>query len=833
MSNKSKKKLTLGLAVSDFSDDYQIAIRNGIVEQAQLRNCNLVSYWGGMINAHELTEREKNSIYKMIHPEKIDGIILLSGPLSIEIYEIELVDFFKDITNAPQVSVGIKLPGMPSLVIDNSTGVRDVVEHLITEHNYQDIAFVKGPELNEEATARFNAYKATLLKYGLSVQDEFICDGDFSDDAGENAVREFYDIRKISPDAIVCVDDNTALHVITSLEKRGLKVPTDVAVTGFDNIEASLFSNPPLTTISQPLFELGANAVDILIAKIEQYPVPESLVLNTHVIYRRSCGCSSAKSFNKKTETSTVKQLQSIENGVIVSTDGLIDELVNLFFKRYYNSCLYPYIYIALDKLLGALEKTIKEENGKYFFTEIDTILSESTNKGIDISIWEVVINTLVSNISLQGNGSQESFFNDLRLGIVTDFSQFEVNHFGQKNLQLKKQLESIYQVDDAMTTNFNEQIIKHRLETILQCLNVKGFQLSYFHYSSNEARLHYTYTSQSESIENHSFYFQSREIIPEQVELVGDIYNINVIPIVFKDILAGFMTLEIEKTDAILFEVLVSTIVNTLTEARLVNEIRDYTTALEKDLEFANQKSKLNEIRADAILENHPDPVFSIDKNGGVHWANKNCRSIFEYDVCGKNFKDLVHYSCQDTFLEKKDLVVETNIKTDFECLLSFSENTSQWFYITLFKPFPKSNKLTIITRDISELKNSKKALQKAVNTAFEYEDKLRQTESCESTLSNIGSILGTLHSDVELKKVSTEEYIQASRVLESYFHEQHSDDSSVYQAFKMVLKYIEKVQSSENILSVELKRIMKKITMINGIIDTQYPTNNDDPFT
>ena len=182
---------------------------------------------------------------------------------------------------------------MTSLLIDGDTALREGVRHLVEVHDYRRIAFLAGPAGNPEAQARLRVYRGTLAGYDLAPPDELIAPGDFKYEAGVDAVAILLDQRGVAFDAIVVANDQMALGVIDALRARGVRVPRDIAIIGFDDIQESRYTAPPLTTIRQPLRQQGRLAIETLLRRLSGEPVPDVLTLPTELVIRRSCGCYS------------------------------------------------------------------------------------------------------------------------------------------------------------------------------------------------------------------------------------------------------------------------------------------------------------------------------------------------------------------------------------------------------------------------------------------------------------------------------------------------------------------------------------------------------------
>jgi LacI family transcriptional regulator len=173
---------------------------------------------------------------------------------------------------------------------DNTTGMTALTRHLTGQHRYRRLCFVAGPADAPDAAERRLAFERAVAASPGSVISQVI-EGDFSEDSGVTAARTLL-ARQARPQAVVCANDQMAIGVLRELQRAGVRVPADLAVTGFDDVHASRVIDPPLTTVSQPLRELGSRATYRLLARIEDPALPpDATVLPTQVVIRASCGC--------------------------------------------------------------------------------------------------------------------------------------------------------------------------------------------------------------------------------------------------------------------------------------------------------------------------------------------------------------------------------------------------------------------------------------------------------------------------------------------------------------------------------------------------------------
>lgn len=293
-SMSSDKRKTIAFCTSNLTSKLSRDIWAGIQKAALKENIHTVCYTGELLfpEKYKTNQSCANIVYKFIAPDKVDGLILYSGDIGELVTTERLLEFCTQFEGIPTVAVSREIPGIPTVKIDNYAGMYEVVKHLITVHSYKEIAFIKGPENNPEAMERFFAYCDALNDHGLSVNDRYLANGEFSRESGVAGVSLLLDSRQVSIDAIVCVDDETAVGVHEALQHRNIAVPKDIAIVGFDNDIVSGVLESPLTTVEQPVFFEGERALETVVQMLEgEFPSLQQ-ILPAELVIRNSCGCS-------------------------------------------------------------------------------------------------------------------------------------------------------------------------------------------------------------------------------------------------------------------------------------------------------------------------------------------------------------------------------------------------------------------------------------------------------------------------------------------------------------------------------------------------------------
>jgi LacI family transcriptional regulator len=169
--------------------------------------------------------------------------------------------------------------------------MRALVRHLVHDHGYRTIGYVSGRSDSPDNRARASVFEAEAVTAGAEILNGHEWQGDYSAAGGAKVITSLLESGRRLPRAIVCANDQTALGVMHALARNGVNVPDKVAVTGFDDVPVARHLHPPLTTVRQPMLELGATAFDVLYSRITAGKGEAEVVLPVQLVLRQSCGC--------------------------------------------------------------------------------------------------------------------------------------------------------------------------------------------------------------------------------------------------------------------------------------------------------------------------------------------------------------------------------------------------------------------------------------------------------------------------------------------------------------------------------------------------------------
>lgn len=163
------------------------------------------------------------------------------------------------------------------VTVSNTEAMAELTRHVLAQVGDGALAFLAGPEDSPDGAQRWDGFAAAVTEAGRSLDDVTLVRGDFTRASGRRAAEEI--LAQTTPAALVAANDQMALGALEVFRSSGLRVPDDVVVTGFDGIEAATLSRPPLTTIRQPMIDLGRAAVQVLARRLE-HPDAEPLVVH-------------------------------------------------------------------------------------------------------------------------------------------------------------------------------------------------------------------------------------------------------------------------------------------------------------------------------------------------------------------------------------------------------------------------------------------------------------------------------------------------------------------------------------------------------------------------
>ncbi len=275
---KTKRTNTLGMLIPDITNPFFAEIARGVEDAANKNNFNVI-----LCNTDDKLKKERTYL-EILRGKRVDGLILGTAHIRDKsILELEKKKF-------PYILVSRNIEGLDKncVIVDDVAGGIIVTEYLI-KLGHRRIAHITGPLKTRSALNRLKGYKLALKKYEIEYRDELAGQGDFRIKGGYQVMKRFLKLPE-PPTAIFAANDLLALGAIQVILKKKYHIPEDFCIIGFDDIRLASFVYPPLTTIRQPMLEMGAIAVKMLLKIIEEGEFNQrKIVLKPKLIIRESC----------------------------------------------------------------------------------------------------------------------------------------------------------------------------------------------------------------------------------------------------------------------------------------------------------------------------------------------------------------------------------------------------------------------------------------------------------------------------------------------------------------------------------------------------------------
>ena len=268
---RAARSYAIVVLVPDITNPYFSQVIQAIEDRAQQKGYAVL-----LGDTRESSKREQEYVNR-VETRLADGVIQLR-PQSMSASTLDI----------PWVNACgcVGTPG-PSVRVDNIAASKTIVDHLLAL-GHKRIGVISGLRKNPHTIDRLEGYKQSLKEADIPFDKELIAEGDFTMWSGKNAAHHFFQQREL-PTAICCMNDEMAIGAIQSIKAKGMCVPTDISVTGFDDINYAKYWDPGLTTIAQPAEDIGRISFDTLLRIIDGEDLSQQeIVLPTEFIVRQS-----------------------------------------------------------------------------------------------------------------------------------------------------------------------------------------------------------------------------------------------------------------------------------------------------------------------------------------------------------------------------------------------------------------------------------------------------------------------------------------------------------------------------------------------------------------
>ena len=390
----SKARKTIGLFICHLDNDYAYDICKGVDYAAKELDVNLVIFPGMYINAayndpdHAKFDYQYNSVFYYAKPESIDALIISIGTIGSFLDYKDNLAFLEQFKDIPILTLEAEYPGYPSLIIDSTEGLKAMLKHLIYDHKKQHIGFVSGRPGNADAEERLKVFKSTITEAGLPLDDSMIVHGNFSEFC-EDLVEDLLD-RHPEIDALCFANDQMALGGYNVLKRRGIKIGTDIAVTGFDDVPLALALQPALSTVRANACELGYQVIKEALNLIKTGHTENSR-LSSRPILRESCGCGTILTDYNPEQAAKLLAL---------SREELIDYIIDVIFADDKGTFIYNRIHKIMTRYVSDLLACILDDaDYDHTLHQLISTLQDYSNTDLELYYSMVQMNYCLHGI--------------------------------------------------------------------------------------------------------------------------------------------------------------------------------------------------------------------------------------------------------------------------------------------------------------------------------------------------------------------------------------------------------------------------------------------------
>lgn len=282
----------IALLIGEISSEFQSGLVESMYKKALEYDYQLHAFvvYGifGMNALHSFSEMSSLQVPDL---DSYDAVMVAPNTFEID----NIYQSFKEQTlnklSCPVICIRSEDSDYPSIVYDECQTMRTMVEHFVDYHRMKKVYYVSGPLDRLDSQERLNGYRQVMSEHRIPVTEKMIFYGNFWKNQGKAIIDHFIPSPEDYPQAIVCANDYMAEAVVTELHNRGYRIPEDICVSGFDDLEEVMLLTPPLTSIHIDINGMGIKAMELLHNILEGIPTPKKILHPSTPVYRGSCGC--------------------------------------------------------------------------------------------------------------------------------------------------------------------------------------------------------------------------------------------------------------------------------------------------------------------------------------------------------------------------------------------------------------------------------------------------------------------------------------------------------------------------------------------------------------
>ena len=294
-----EQRKRIAILVGQAEEETQSGFISGFLESAFGYNFDVCIF--SMFRKYQdsvVREEAESNIFHLPNWDAFDGVLILKDSIQTSKVAEEIEKKLKAVYKGEVLVIDLESEFFPSVITDGFQPIYEVVSHLIERHDYRRIAFLTGKKWHKHSIQRLEGYKAAMEDHGLKIRDEWIIYGDFWYASGEFCAETLLSLKGGLPEAVACANDCMAIGLCKAFEKRGIHVPEDIAVVGFDSTEEGRRSPKPITSSILPTKDNGRYAASYFNAFFKGEGIPPYRA-KAKTFIGQSCGCLMEKKMSE------------------------------------------------------------------------------------------------------------------------------------------------------------------------------------------------------------------------------------------------------------------------------------------------------------------------------------------------------------------------------------------------------------------------------------------------------------------------------------------------------------------------------------------------------
>ena len=579
----------MGLLLANLHAGTSSTLWPGVADEAAARGVNLICFPGGRLGATTGFEASRNAIYDLAGPECLDGLISWATSLGGVIGLADVEGFHSRYRGLPMVCIAsdtsgeVYAAGAPVVRLDAYHGMQAVVSHLIEAHGIKRIAFIRGPANHIPAEERYRAYKDTIAEHRLQLEENLVT-VPLRWEAGEDAVRLLLDERKLSPgsdfQAVAAASDMLALWALKAFQARGLRVPEDIIITGFNDTAESRLASPPLTTVAMPFREQGALAVRTLVSMMSGEEIPDSVSLPSSLVIRQSCGCPS-KAFAMASSEKKKRRTDDLPAALKEAREGCVEEMATLSGVDERGKAAW------IEPLFDSFVSEIGSPVSSRFLSTLEKVLDRAIRADAEIAPWQVAVSAFRRRVISMLSSAERARIEDLFAQARVLIDEAMVRERTYRQWQHDRLTKSLRDTDAALIESSEVEGIADVMADCLPQLGIGSFYLVL--YENPEANLEYArlflaYTGKGRAkLPAGGLLFPARYLLPRAYLPRPRRYDLVVEALHFHERQIGYAVFEAGPRDGGVYDELRGSISSALKGALLLREAREARRIAEK----------------------------------------------------------------------------------------------------------------------------------------------------------------------------------------------------------------------------------------------------------